>query len=123
VKRILLLAFLFLSPCLAGAAYYDTAYLKSLINNCNSLPETFDAKQENFVKIKDCGLSTGYILGIYDALNVMADSSKCLPATLPSAQAVAVVEKWINSHPEHAHDSADNSVRAAMNEAWSCPGR
>lgn len=122
MKWIFLVVLLMLAPGTAGAAFYSTAYLKSLIDNCNSLPETFEANQESFTKTKDCGLSTGYILGIYDALNVMADSSRCFPATLSSSQAVTVVEQWISNHPESAHDSADNSVQAAMNEAWSCPG-
>jgi len=122
MKWILMLCLTFIISAPAGAAFYDTAYLKQLIESCNSLPETFDATAENFARVKDCGLSTGYILGIYDALDVMADRSKCLPATLPSEQAVVVVANWIRSHPETTGRPADETVRFAFGEAWSCSG-
>jgi hypothetical protein len=120
MKWILFFSLSFLVVAPAGAAFYDTAYLKRLLDNCNSLPESFEASAENFDKIKDCGLSTGYILGIYDALNVMADRSRCPPATLQSEQAVAVVASWIRDHPEQMSKPADKSVRSALDAAWPC---
>jgi len=121
MKRILILTVLLLASGQAGAAFYGTDYLKQLIDSCNSLPETFDVSQENITRVKDCGLSTRYILGIYDVLNVIADRSKCFPETVQSEQVLAVVENWIENHPEQWHQSADKSVHSAFSEAWSCP--
>lgn len=124
MKRILMLLLLLsLSvSTTAGAAFYDTEYLNRLIDSCNALPETFEANAENFARVKDCGLSTGYILGIYDALDVMADRSKCPPGTLQSAQAVEAVGNWIRNHPEQSKSPADKSVRLALEQTWSCSG-
>jgi len=121
MHRILILTLCLMASVQAGAAFYSTAYLKQLIDSCNSLPDTFDASPENFARVKDCGLSTGYILGIYDELDVVADRTKCIPGTLSTAQAITVVENWIQNHPERLQDSADKSVESALNDAWSCP--
>jgi hypothetical protein len=103
-----------------SAAFYGTDYLKQLIDSCNSLPETFNADQASFARIKDCGLSTGYILGVFDSLNTIADRSLCFPGTVQSEQVVAAVENWIQNHPEQIHAPANNSVHSAFSEAWSC---
>lgn len=121
MKRILVLTIMLLASGQASAAFYGTDYLKQLLDSCNLLTDPFDANQENFTRVKDCGLSTGYILGIWDARNVTSDRSKCFPATLPSEQVVAMVENWIKNHPERWQDSADKSVNSALSEAWSCP--
>lgn len=120
MQKILVLTLFLIVSGHAGAAYYDTQYLKQLLDSCDALAETFDANQENFSRIKDCGLSTGYILGVFDALDVMAERSKCLPDTLASEQAVGVVERWIREHPERAHGPADKAIEAALDEAWGC---
>lgn len=120
MKRISIIALCLLAPAWANAAFYDTAYLGRLLGSCDALPETFEATAENFGRIKDCGLSTGYILGVYDTMHVMADRSLCLPSTLPTEQAVGVVDSWIRSHPERAGNPAEQSVRSALKEAWSC---
>jgi hypothetical protein len=121
MKRTLILTVLLLASEHASAAFYSTDYLKQLIDSCNSLPEVFDANQENISRVKDCGLSTGYIIGIYDALKVITDRSKCFSGTLQSEQVFTVVENWIQSHPDQGHESADKSVTSALSEAWSCP--
>ena len=121
MKRVLILTGLLLASTQVSAAFYGTEYLKQLINSCNSLPDTFDANQENITRVKDCGLSTGYILGIFDALNVIADKSKCFPEAVQSEQVFSVVENWLQNHPEQWHESADKSVTFALSEAWSCP--
>lgn len=120
MKKILLSAMLLVISAQASAAFYSTAYLKQLLDSCSALPETFDATPENFSRIKDCGLSTGYILAIYDASDVMADRTRCPPRTLQSEQAVAVVSTWINSHPDQWNASADQSVKSALGDVWSC---
>jgi len=121
MKRFLIITALLLASGQAGAAFYSTAYLKQLADNCNALPETFEANKANFARVKDCGLSTGYILGVFDALKVTADRSRCLPGTVQSEQVVAAVENWIGKHPERHHQPADKSVNSAVSEAWGCP--
>ncbi len=121
MKKILLSTLLLIVSAHASAAFYSTAYLMQLLDSCNALPETFDATAENISRIKDCGLSTGYILAIYDASNVMADRSKCPPRTLQSEQAVRVVGEWIKNHPEQWNASADHTIESALSDAWSCP--
>jgi hypothetical protein len=121
MKRFLILAFLLLASGQAGAAFYSTTYLKQLLDSCHTLPETFEATKENFARIKDCGLSTGYILGVFDSLNVMADRSRCLPQTIQSEQVVTAVENWIGNNPDRGLDPADRSVNSAVSAAWRCP--
>lgn len=120
MKRILIVTLLLLASGPASAAFYSTEYLEQLLQNCSSLEETFDASSENFARVKDCGLSTGYILGVFDGLNVISDRSKCIPGTIQSEQVVAVVENWILKHPERRSEAADKSVRSAFAEAWAC---
>jgi hypothetical protein len=120
MKRFLILTALLLASGPAGAAFYSTGYLKQLMDSCNALPETFEANKENFVSIKDCGLSTGYVLGVFDALNVMANSSRCFTRTIQSEQVVAAVENWIRNNPDRSHEPADRSVNSALSEAWRC---
>ena len=121
MKQILFLTVILLASAPASAAFYSTDYLKQLIDSCNSLPDTFDANQENITRVKDCGLSTGYILGIFDELNVITDKSKCFPEALQSEQVFSVVENWLQNHPERRHESADKSVNSAFSAAWPCP--
>ena len=120
MKRILILVLLLAASGPATAAFYTTDYLKQLIDSCSALPETFEATPENFSRTKDCGLSTGYILGVYDALNIIADRSLCFPGTVQTEQVFAAVEKWMEKHPERLQESADKSVQAAIRETWSC---
>lgn len=120
MKRFLILAALLLTSGQASAIYYSSEYLQKLLDNCSSLPETFDASSENFDRVKDCGLSTGYILGVFDSLKLIADKSRCFPRTVESGQLVSAVYGWIQSHPERIHQAADKSVIAAINETWSC---
>jgi hypothetical protein len=120
MKRYLLFTLFFLASGGVDAAFYSTEYLKGLIESCNSLPEIFDATPENFARIKDCGLSTGFILGVFDSLNAVSDRSLCLPGTIESEQVVATVGAWIQAHPERLQTGADDSVRAAVHEAWTC---
>ena len=121
MKRILSVFLLILISVQASAAFYTTEYLKGLIDSCNAMPETFDATLENFARVKDCGLSTGYILGIYDESNVISDRSKCFPETLQSEDVVRVVEHWLQAHPESWQQPADRSVSSALGEGWLCP--
>lgn len=120
MKRILIVTLLLLASGPVSAAFYSTQYLEQLLENCSSLPATFDASAENFARVKDCGLSTGYILGVFDGLNVISDRSKCIPGTIQSEQVVAAVEKWILEHPERRPEAADKSVSSAFAEAWAC---
>ena len=121
MKRFLILALLLLASGQAGAAFYSTGYLKPLLDSCNALPETFEANKENFARIKDCGLSTGYILGVFDSLKVMADRSRCVPQTVQSEQVVTAVENWIGNNPDSGLEPADRSVNSAVSAAWRCP--
>ena len=121
MKRFLIFTVLLLASGQASAAFYSTGYLKQLLDSCNALPETFEANRENFSHIKDCGLSTGYILGVYDALHVMADRSHCFPGTIQSEQVIEAVENWIRSNPDRGHEPADRTVNAALSETWRCP--
>ncbi|MFC1720262.1 Rap1a/Tai family immunity protein [Pseudomonadota bacterium] len=121
MKRFLILTALLLASGQADAAFYSTSYLKQLLDSCNALPGTFEANKENFSSIKDCGLSTGYILGVFDNLNVMADRSRCFPHSLKSEQVVAAVENWIRNNPDRGQEPADRSVNSAISEAWRCP--
>jgi hypothetical protein len=120
MKRFIIITALLLTTGQAGAAFYGSDYLKQLIDSCNALPETFDASAENFARVKDCGLSTGYILGVFDSLNVLADRSFCFPEKVQSGQVVATVENWMQNHPERMNQPADKSVRQALGDAWSC---
>ena len=121
MKRFLILTALVLASGQAGAAFYSTGYLKQLMDNCNALPDTFEANKESFARIKDCGLSTGYILGVFDSLNVMADRSWCFPGTVQSGQVVETVENWIRNNPVRTDEPADRSVNSALSETWRCP--
>jgi hypothetical protein len=106
----------------AAAEYYSTEYLKKLLDNCSALAEPFDASTENFHRVKDCGLSSGYILGIFDSHNVIADRSKCFPSPLQSEEVVATVETWLRKHPEQQNAPADESVMSAFRQSWPCEG-
>ena len=121
MKLILMLVALLLTSTPAAAEYYRTEYLKKLLDNCSALSESFDASTENFQRVKDCGLSSGYILGIFDSRNVISDRSKCFPSPLQSEEVIAVVETWLRNHPEQRHEPADESVMAAFKDAWRCP--
>jgi hypothetical protein len=121
MKRFLIFTALLLASGQAGASFYSTDYLKQLLDSCDALPGTFEANKENFAHVKDCGLSTGYILGVFDNLNIMADRSRCLPHTVQSEQVVAAVEIWIRSNPDRGQEPADRSVNSAITEAWRCP--
>jgi len=120
MKRTLIFTALLLAWGPASAAFYSTDYLRGLLDSCDALPETFEASPENFTRIKDCGLSTGYILGVFDALDVIADRSKCIPGTVQSEEVVDVVEKWLQNHPERTTGPADKTIESALSEAWSC---
>ncbi len=122
MKHTFILFALLLACSTANAAFYSTDYLKRLLDSCDALPETFEASPENFTRIKDCGLSTGYILGVFDALDVIADRSKCIPGTVQSEHVVGVVEKWLQNHPERTTGPADRAIESALSEAWSCQG-
>jgi hypothetical protein len=120
MKRFIIITALLLTTGQASAAFYGSDYLKQLIDSCNALPETFDATPENFARVKDCGLSTGYILGVFDSLNVLADRSMCFPEKVQSEQVFSTVETWMQNHPERMHQSANKSVRQALGDSWSC---
>ena len=121
MKRILILAALLLSPAPGQAAYYSSDYLRGLLDNCNALPETFAATPESFASVKDCGLSTGYILGVVDALGLVNDRKLCFPRTIRSEELVAAVQRWIHGHPDQVNRPADEAVDAAVRSAWACP--
>jgi len=120
MKRFIIITALLLTAAQANAAFYGSDYLKRLLDSCDALPETFDVSPENFDRVKDCGLSTGYILGVLDSLDALADRSMCFPGTVPSEQVVAAVDTWLKNHPERIHQAASKSVRQALVETWSC---
>jgi hypothetical protein len=120
MKRFIIVTALLLITAQANAAFYGSGYLKQLLDNCNALPQTFDASPENFDRVKDCGLSTGYILGVFDSLDALADRSMCFPGTVASEQVVDAVDTWLRNHPERIQQAASKSVRQALIENWSC---
>ncbi len=121
MKQLLILTVLLLVSWQTNAAFYSTGYLGQLLDSCNALPDTFNADSENFARVKDCGLSTGYILGVFDSLNVIADRSRCFPEAVRSEQVIAAVDHWIQKHPGSDLEPADKSVNFALNETWRCP--
>jgi len=120
MKRFIIITALLLTAVQADAAFYGSDYLKRLLDSCNALPEIFDASPKNFDRVKDCGLSTGYILGVFDSLDALADRSMCFPGTVPSEQVVAAVDTWLQNHPESINQAASKSVHQALVETWSC---
>jgi len=63
------------------------------------------------------GLSTGYIIGVADA---MADTLVCMPSNVTVKQTKQVVYKFMKSHPESWNNAANHIVIAALTKAWPC---
>ena len=122
MRRILMLLLLMLASAELNASYYDTAYLKGLLDNCSALGDTFEANSENFVAVKDCGLSTGYILGVIDESGIINDRSLCFPRSVESEDIIVAVKGWIGQRPERMHEPAEESVVLAVRYAWACSG-
>jgi hypothetical protein len=69
------------------------------------------------------GLCAGYVWGVAD---IMMESipafgwRACLPKTVNSKQAVDVVKRWLDQHPERGHYNAVSLVAVALAEAFPC---
>jgi hypothetical protein len=63
-------------------------------------------------------LLLGYVAGIHDSYY---DARLfCKPDNVPLGQAVDVVAKYLNDHPEKRHLEAQLLVVVALTEAWPC---
>lgn len=65
----------------------------------------------------EAGVSTGYVLGVYDSL---AGILVCSPEGVTVRQVKQIVFNYMQQHPESWDKSADFSVIAAVREVWPC---
>jgi hypothetical protein len=78
----------------------------------------------------DSGLCSGYIIGVTDAYAVWNDESAsrsqhpmlsfCLEGEVTAGQAIKVVERFLDNHPELLHKPAALLVVQAFHEAFPC---
>ena len=94
------------------------------------LEETFVIKAgfltgNSYRELQDAGKS-GYVMGFTDGLFVSvlhgAKKSKLRPieqcvAGMSDGQVVAILEKWLNDHPEQWHEQMNILANAAIREA------
>jgi hypothetical protein len=59
----------------------------------------------------------GYVLGVSDTLD---DHVFCLPGATTKAQVVAIVEKYLNDHPERWQYTANSLIADALETDFPC---
>lgn len=65
----------------------------------------------------NAGLSTGYVIGVADA---MADTLVCMPPNVTVKQTKQVVYKFMKAHPDSWNNAANRIVAAALKNTWPC---
>ena len=119
MKWILILITLLFATQQANASFYIGRDLQAQIEKCDSRSRI---GSDALVSVSvACGRRAGYVAGVFDAYYRTARQKDCTPDTVTLGQLQAVVEKYLNNHPEDWHFSANSLILNAVNEAWPCP--
>lgn len=62
------------------------------------------------------GYFEGYVLGVLES----AKDRLCVPERVEMGQALEVIEKYLNEHPQELHLPASGLVLKAIQAAWPC---
>ena len=109
MKTLLIAALMALIPMQADAEFHSGSSLLENVIQCDKKDQTM------------CAYVYGYVVGVKDAYEDTASMPKCAPYSLKKGELKAVVEKWLNDHPERLHEPAAPLILTAINEAWPCP--
>ena len=120
MRTLLITVLLVLIPMRANAGFIEGNRLKKMFDSCNSMTDT-GRYEDNWSKQFDCGDKNGYISGVIDALQGTTHMTRCVSDGVRLRQINAVVENWLNKHPERWQENGAGLVIAAINEAWPCP--
>jgi len=114
MKRLALLAALFLSSSASFAELFDGNIVYRFFETCEKY-ENGDKSIENYW---NCGVSKGYVAGVHDAF---IGQAFCTPTDASLGQVAEVIHLWLKNHPDDRSYSAESLVVAALQEAWPCP--
>lgn len=97
------------TPAKAGGHYYNGNELYSICSG-----DTYVQK----------GACTGYIMGVSDGMQIIADISDargtCVPDSVRSGQLRDVIMKHLRDNPEYRHKTASLLVLAAIMTSFPC---
>ena len=104
-----------------------------LLHSCTPMVRLFDGSlQFTHEELTSGFLCLGYIGGFIDGYNLGIETEKsqtgsshpffCLPPkdALPASQALRIVVKWLNEHPERLHQPKQVLITLAFKEAFPC---
>lgn len=102
-----------------------------LLRDCNDAMQLFDNPGSNpTASYASAGMCMGYLRGFiaghistesfYQARFHFSSSLICLPKEWTTDQAVRIVVKWLNDHPERLHLNEGVLVMQAFQEAFPC---
>lgn len=98
----------------------DTGSGNHLLNACNTFMS--DSKQGMlYSEGLDAGYCVGLVSGIAETIIGSDNPTACFPkSSVTREQAVRVVVKYLNNHPEQLHLSASSLVMVSFEEAFPC---
>jgi len=109
MKTLLIAALMALIPMQADAEFHSGNSLLENVTQCGKNNQTM------------CAYVYGYVVGVKDAYEDTDSMPKCAPDSIKKGKLKAVVEQWLNDHPERLHEPAAPLIHAAIDEAWPCP--
>jgi len=92
------------------SSYPDSA--RAEILSGNELKKTCDASDSTFQD----GFCFGYVAGVFENVK----SKICFPIGVSHSQAVLVVKKYLQDHPERLHQDASGLIVAPLQMAFPC---
>lgn len=114
MKRLVAAIVLMASMQAAFGGIYDDGHV--LNDRANAYTRGIEGKALP-ADTKDTWLFIGYVEGVTDAYN----SVLCEPAEVKLDQELEIVKRYLKSHPESWHRSANIIVLTALMEAFPCP--
>jgi len=131
MKALLLVScLLVLCSCRSAHAtqYYVTA--SKMADDCRVAVRVLNSRgQAGMPDSGSTALCVGYVTGVLDGFLSFQSwrpskvNQICLPEAVEAGQAVKMVMKYIDAHPEELHLPAPDIVWAAMHDAFPCAGQ
>jgi len=129
MKKHALLLTILLLPSVSSAAPDDG---NALLEGCKSAIYIVDGKDKSNVtdKAMSMGLCMGLVRGMIDAgtaINTLAQSHGsakhslyCVPEDVSTIQAVRLVVKYLEAHPEDLHQKGTGLIALALAKSYPC---